>query len=168
MSSFPGYSAAASTDNLLAELEVLLGQEEAALLGLESLVSEKRQVLLGPEPREVLDLLQTVEEAVARIRRLETACSQLTALIAGTPGDASTTARATPRLMELRSRILKLIARIAEFDEANFHLVAGLARVGRTRLSMLTGPDGADPFGMSSAHGSSGHEKGTASFNISA
>ena len=168
MSSYAGYSTGASADNLLAELEVLFGQEETALLGLERLVSEERRVLFGPEPREVLDLLQTVEEVVARIRRLESDCSKLTALIAGTPGGTSAMSRSTPGLVELRSRILKLIARIAEYDEANAHLVAGLARAGKTRLSKITGPDGAEPSGVPSAHRLGGMEKGTAAFNISA
>lgn len=141
----PPCPAGADSDSLLIELEDLLGREEAVLSDLERLVSEKRKMLFAPEPRSLLDVLQAAEEVVGRIARLESARDRLMRLMAsaaggpdsGSSSPGTTGAVTSPRLIALRHRILGLIARIAEQDEMNIHLVAGLSRVGGAKLDTL-------------------------------
>lgn len=166
------------SDSLLADLEALLEQEEVALVELEHRVSEKRLALFAPEPRELLDVLQSVEAVVGRIGRLESARAHLGgagnyshgrspgAVVAASAEENNSAASA--RLLALRRRILRLIARIAEYDEANSHLIAGLARAGRARLNMLSRLDGAEASDTSHAHRVGGAERIPASLNFQA
>ncbi len=131
----------------LIQLEGILQQEEAALAELERLVAGQRSVLISQPPTSLLEMMQSIEEVLGRIRQLETARERLAGQMAadadGRPGiSLSMAARATDlsasaRLSIIRHRMLGTIARIAGHNEANGQLAAGLTRVASAAIERL-------------------------------
>lgn len=109
---------------------------------------EERSALVNTGPRSVLETLQRVEIALGRIGQLESGRARLSARLAASVGDnpglsfglvgGGFDPSAPARLMDFRHRILGEIARVAEMNEANGQLVAGLARVSGAAIERLT------------------------------
>lgn len=137
-----------SGDVLLSDFEAVLEQEEAALVNLERLLEEKRRVLADPHPDDLLEALTHIEEAVGRLGQLETMRASQERRLAcgaeGLPGTGVDTAvraaqpSAPDGVLAIRHRILGLIARIAQRNEANAHLLGGLSRVTENAVRRLS------------------------------
>lgn len=140
-------------DGSLSQLEALLEQEEVSLDRLESLITDERSLLFGPDPRDLLDKIEEIEEGLSRIWQLDAARKRLadvleTGSCAGTDGGGAVGGAlpsVLPRLLAFRHRILGVIARIGGLNEANSQLISGLARVGNTRLVWSSQTFGASP-----------------------
>lgn len=134
-------------EDLLVRFERVLRQEETALISLQQLALEERQALVTREPRDVLQMLQRIEEVLGRVRQLEATRSQLATRLAagvnGSPGArsnrAAEAADSSPsaQILAIRHRIFITAGRVAQLNEANRHLIAGLARVSAVALARL-------------------------------
>lgn len=132
-------------EDLLVRFERVLRQEETALISLQQIALEERHALVRQEPRDVLQVLQRIEEVLGRVRQLEVARSQLaTRLAAGVnsppcAGRVAEVANPSPsaQIQEIRHRIFIAAGRVAQLNEANRHLIAGLTRISAVALARL-------------------------------
>lgn len=133
---------------LLTDLRNVIEQQEAALLALETAVTEKRWALVNAEPAKVLETVQRVETGLARLEQLEAARTRLSSRLAAGAEGLPSVGIANPSrdrdpsapagLLDVQCRILGAIARIAAVNEANGHLVAGLSRTSGLAIERLS------------------------------
>ncbi len=137
--------------SLLATAESVLQNMEDALARLEGLIAAERRSLTDSDPRSILEAVQAIEEMLGRMAQLEATWASLTGSCSPGVGSPTGMARvlaaaggadpsALGRLLAVRHRILDAIARVAESNEANSLLLAGLSRAARIatdRLSQL-------------------------------
>lgn len=163
---------------LEAALTAVFAQEEAALGELQSLIVKMPQALVGADARELLDALQRIEEVGERLSRLHSTLNGLATQMNdvdqweshGNPAMAAGRfwQVTTVDLRETRHRLLGMIAGIAQQNDANAELVAGLVRAGSTTIDMLRNwqETEVDP---SFRHGShSGNRRAIATFDLQA